>query len=752
MSKLIENEQSPQVLKICAGNDFALRIYCSQWDKDANEGTGDWVNFDLNDANDLQFYLVSQQFKRILLPYVLQNDGAIIVDIAANYLQQTTYGIEMTWMSKSKKSRRTYTPIMIQIVRTTEEAQTDLEEYENSVYNLNVKITSDIDLIKIGGRTIDTDDTTDLVTLSYLMQNYYDKDAIDDNYYDMREVNIILSSYVTNSYLESALESFESELAGEFVDNSELAESLSYYATTDDLNETLNSYVSHEQLNEMCYITINDVPEIDTSDLVSYEALQAMGYITINDVPEVDTSEFVSYAYLNNQNFVTAGQIGDLGYVTQSQINSMSYATQNFVEQSINAIDIPDVSNLVSNSTLESVLQSYITEGELNTRLNNASYATTGDLANTYNDLKSYVNTQIDAIDYSAYVTKTDLSAMSYVDQTSLSNMSYAPKSYVDSKVEGLVSYNALNAMSYATTDNVSSAVDGLVSYSALNAMSYATTDNVSSAVDGLVSYSALQSMSYATTSDVSTAINNIDMSSYITSDELDAMGYITADDIPELPDVSGFVTNQQLSNMSYVTSSALSNMGYITAQDVPSQDMSAYVTHTELNNASYITTNDLPDTSGLVSYTALDSMGYLTNGDVSAMGYITSSDLPDTSGLVSYSALNAMSYTSESYVSSNYAKKTDVPVNGIKFVNDSPIAVSYLWAGTNAELAQVSPRDNNTLYITTDDATTYVDLTPYALKSETAKVVTLTQDQYNALIATGPVDEYTIYLIIEQQ
>ena len=132
-NKLIETEQSPQVLKICAGNDFSLRIYCSQYDSE----TDDWRNFDLNDANDLQFYLVSQQFKRILLPHVLQNDGAIIVDIAANYLQITTYGSEMTWMSKSKKSRRTFTPLMVQIVRTTEEAQTDLEEYENSVYNLN---------------------------------------------------------------------------------------------------------------------------------------------------------------------------------------------------------------------------------------------------------------------------------------------------------------------------------------------------------------------------------------------------------------------------------------------------------------------------------------------------------------------------------------------------------------------------------------------------------------------------------------
>ncbi len=709
MSKLIENEQSPQVLKICAGNDFALRIYCSQWDKDANEGTGDWVNFDLNDANDLQFYLVSQQFKRILLPYVLQNDGAIIVDIAANYLQQTTYGIEMTWMSKSKKSRRTYTPIMIQIVRTTEEAQTDLEEYENSVYNLNVKITSDIDLIKIGGRTIDTDDTTDLVTLSYLEANFYDKDAIDDNYYDMREVNNILSSYVTTSYLDSALQSFESELAGEFIDTQELDECLSYFTTTDDLNETLNSYVSHEQLNEMGYITINDVPEIDTSDLVSYDYLNSCGYITINDVPEVDTSEFVSYAYLNNQNFVTAGQIGDLGYVTQSQINSMSYATTNYVDTKIASIDIPDVSNLVSQSSLETQLQPYAKTSDIIS----AGYATTNYVENVTADMatKSYVNEKISGIDTSNLVSYQYLIAQSYLQPAALNE--YATKSYVDGKVSGLASET------YVT--NAVNAID----------------------LSDFPTYAYIESQDFASETYVTNAVNAIDLSSYVTTDELDAMGYITADDIPELPDVSGFVTNQQLSNMGYVTSSALSNMGYITAQDVPSADMSAYVTHTELNNAGYITINDVP---------SIDTTAYVTHTELNNCGYITSSDLPDTSGLVSYSALSAMSYTTESYVATNYAAKTDVPVNGIKFVNDSPIAVSYLWAGTNAELALIQNKDPNTLYITTDDATTYVDLTPYALKSQVPKVVTLTQQQYNALIAGGPVDEQTIYLIIEQQ
>lgn len=719
-NKLIETSNEPQVLKIVHGNDFSLHIYVTQW----NAETESWDYYDLSATRNLDFYLVSTNFKRIKLDYVMQSDGSLIVDVLSNYLQTTTYGVEMTWLS-STKNRRTYTPLMLQIVKTTPEADTSIEEYENSVYDLNIRITNDINMIRIGGVSNIPDE--DIATKQYIDYYCYSKDYIDDYYYDKGDVDNMLTSYINETDLQSALDAFDAEIASEFIDTQELDECLSYYALTDDIEE---NYATKSYVNEQ----IAAIPETDLSDYITYSYLDSKNlaseaYVTnaIAEIPQTDLSNYPTYAYINSKGFMTESRLNDLGYLRQGDISAMSYATQNFVEQSINAIDIPDVSNLVSNSTLESVLQSYITEGELNTRLNTASYATTGDLTNTYNDLKSYVNTQIAAIDYSAYVTHTELNNAAYLQSSDLND--YATKSYVTNAV------NAIDLSDFPT-------------YAYIESQDFASETYVTNAVNAIdlsdfPTYAYIESQDFASETYVTNAINGIDMSSYITSDELDAMGYITADDIPELPDVSGFVTNQQLSAMSYVDHTSLSAMGYITAQDVPSQDMSAYVTHTELNNAGYITINDVP---------SIDTSAYVTHTELSNCGYITSSDLPDTSNLVSYTALNAMSYTSESYVSSNYAKKTDVPVNGIKFVNDSPIAVSYLWAGTNAELAQVSPRDNNTLYITTDDPTTYVDLTPYALKSETAKVVTLTQDQYNALIATGPVDEYTIYLIIEQQ
>lgn len=566
-NKLIDNSNEPQVLKIVHGNDFSLHVYVTQW----NAETQAWDYYDLSDTKNLDFYLVSTNFKRIKLDYVMQSDGSLLVDVISNYLQTTTYGLELTWLANNK-NRRTYTPLMLQIVKSTPEADTDIEEYQNSVYDLNIRITNDINMIRIGGHSNIPDE--DIATKQYIDYYCYSKDYIDDYYYDKGDVDNMLTSYINETDLQSALDAFDAEIASEYIDHNELDEALSYFTTTDDLQENFAT----------------------------------KSYVT-NAVNAIDLSDFPTYTYIESQDF----------------------ATESYVSNAVNAIDLSDFP--------------------------------------TY-----------------AYIESQDFATESYVS-------------------------NAVNAID----------------------------------LSDFPTYAYIESQDFASETYVTNAINGIDMSSYITSDELDAMGYITVDDIPELPDTSGFITNEQLSNMSYVTSSALSNMGYITAQDVPSIDTTAYVTHTELNNCGYITINDVPtpDLSSYVTHTELNNAGYITINDVPTV---------DTSAYVTHTELNNASYATESYVATNYAAKTDVPVNGIKFVNDSPIAVSYLWAGTNAELALIQNKYSNTLYITTDDSTSYIDLTPYALKSQVPKVVTLTQDQYNALIAGGPVDEQTIYLIIEQQ
>lgn len=341
MDKIICNQQEPEVLKICSGNDFSLRIYCTQYDKE----TDSWINYDLNTTSDLQVYLVSTQFKRIKMDHIVNGDGSVTVDVLSNYLQTTTYGVEITFKNSNKRNKRTYTPIMLQIVRTTEEAQTDISEYENATYDLNIKIYNDLDLIKIGGG----EDINDYVTVSYLEQNYYsrddinanyyDKSTIDDYYYDTNEIDNILTSYATTDYVDTKFSQIptvdlSSYATIQYVDNAISAlpsVDLSSYVTNTELDDTLSSYATKSYVD-----------------------------MKINEIPQADLSAYVSHDYLSQQS-----------YITNNDLNSTltDYATTNYVDTAISEIPQVDLSSYVTNTELDNTLSSYATHDYVDTAI-----------------------------------------------------------------------------------------------------------------------------------------------------------------------------------------------------------------------------------------------------------------------------------------------------------------------------------------------------------------------------------------------
>jgi len=783
MSKLITEDEKLEVIKITAGNDFSLNITVTEL-QDAE--TGVWSVLDLNAATDVNLYLVNSNGKRIKLDHTINSTGSLLADVIAGYLQTTTYGVTIEFKLNGR-NRRTFSPCLIQLVNSTEEAGTTLAEYVNDVYNLNIRVLSDVALIKMGGSSVIPQD--DMVTLAYLTANYYDKNAIDDNYYDMREVNNILSSYVTTSYLDSTLEIFESELAGEFVDNSQLDEALSYFTTTDDLNETLNSYVSHEQLNEMGYITINDVPEIDTSDLVSYEALQAMGYITINDVPEVDTSEFVSYAYLNNQNFVTAGQISDLGYVTQSQINSMSYATQNYVDTKVNSIVIPDVSNLVSQSSLETQLQPYVTQSQINS----ASYASTQYVENVTADMatKSYVTEHVDglvsyaALENMSYISTEDLDIETVVTTDTEQEIT-GPKTFTNDSTFNNVGFDVVYG------DNAEGvAKSGMFARGSMNqsiigqiiAPSTSYTDNLQSihntaneivferisSVDataptlvqmakitsgGIVEQGEYLSNKYTSYAYVDARLSAIDTSNYVSYDYLSNQSYITSNDL------SNYVTTTTAQTIP-VTKTF--NFGASSLTDIAGQEQRSITIGRSVTNqtitgqiiAPLVSTSD--GTGGvniqneIVCYAAPNG----TTLQMTQLGKFT------TQGIYEGTQKLSDKYATFNYVDQAIHSATS---GGVMLASNSPVNASYIWTGTNAQLRDIQVKDPNTLYLTTDDEAQQIDLTPYQTKSDAATyyttyayvesrtpaIVVCTQAEYNAYVSGGTVNASTIYMIKE--
>jgi hypothetical protein len=282
---------------------------------------------------------------------------------------------------------------------------------------------------------------------------------------------------------------------------------------------------------------------------------------------------------------------------------------------------------------ITSIPSEYITESELD----NMSYATT-----TY--VENYVNTHSGLIDLSAYVTKDELNQAGYI--------SSIPSEYITE--------SELDSMSYLTQNDISN-------------MSYATTTYVENYVN--------------------THSGPIDLSAYVTKDELNQAGYLTS--IP-----SEYVTESELEGMSYATITYVSE--YVNTY-APTPDLSAYVTKDELNQAGYLTS--IP--SDYATYDAISAMGYITMGDVSACGYITS--IP--SEYVTESELDSMSYVTQSELNNASYATTSYVENYVT-----------AYGGTNVEevtqaeydaMEQAGTLDPDTIYVITDAQG--IDLSYYA-------------------------------------
>ncbi len=198
-----------------------------------------------------------------------------------------------------------------------------------------------------------------------------------------------------------------------------------------------------------------------------------------------------------------------------------------------------------------------------------------------------------------------------------------------------------------------------------------------------------LDALAYvANTGNYADLINKPDLSTYVTKDQLSSCGYITINDIPTIPvdyvteeriSQMGYITGAQLSACGYLTShqsldgyvnkTDLNNAGYITINDIPSVDLSAYVSKTELSNAGYITSTDIPsvDLSSYVSKTELSNAGYITSipseyvteAELTACGYLTSHQSLDD--YVTKSMLSSQSYLTQHQSLADYVTKDDL-------------------------------------------------------------------------------------------
>ena len=367
---------------------------------------------------------------------------------------------------------------------------------------------------------------TGYITSEYLSNQAYITPSVlnAQAYITLNDVPVVdLSSYVTYTYLEERLSEYQPSVdLSAYVTKTEL-ENCSYVTK----NALEGNYYSKTDINNMGYITINDVPGVDLSAYVKYSDLNNYGYITKQ---ELNNQSYITPSVLNAQAYITATQLNACGYATVSQIPTVSNAgivlrqggvtkgTFNLNQSTGATIDLDeggqvDLSSYVTKSEL--VEQSYITLNDVPV-VDLSSYV-------TYTYLEETLAEYQPAIDLSSYVTKTDLVNQSYITNTYLDD--YVTYTYLEERLSDI----GIDLSSY-------------VSKQELKDQSYVTKQ-------------FLTNRSYVTSQQL------VDQS-YITMADVSAQSYVTKQDMVN----QSYVTSQYLDNQSYVTQVQLASNSYVTS------------------------------------------------------------------------------------------------------------------------------------------------------------------------------------------
>ena len=468
--------------------------------------------------------------------------------------------------------------------------------------------------------------------------------------------------YIDNMVIQDT-EDVKEELIGIIVDN----ELVTAEALTKLNNEKANKSdipTSLSQLtNDSGYITLNEVPEVDLSgysktghthddlyyteteintklngkqdtisDLETIRSGATLGATALQAVPEkyatkeyvggevsklvgsapetLNTLEELAQALNNNADIVT---VLNNAIATKASIDDLSAYTTNALHEELKA-EVNE-NELVAAQALTKLNNEKANKSDMPTSLsqltNDSGYVTTEAL-----DAKGYLTaipseyvteTELDAKGYltaipSEYITETELNAKGYL--TSVPD-EYALKTEIPTNVSQLA--NDSNFITQDTFGSLQNSVDSLANevdeneYVAAQALTKldnekANKSDIPTNVSQLVNDSG-----FITASQVPTQ----DLSGYVTTEALDAKGYLTA--IP-----SDYVTETELNAKgylteipnTYVTESELNSKGYLT--EIPN----TYVTESELEAKKYLTS--VP--SEYITETELEAKGYLTS------------------------------------------------------------------------------------------------------------------------------------------
>ena len=507
----------------------------------------------------------------------------------------------------------------------------------------------------------------------------------------------------------------EAEASAYYVTETQLQNQLVSYVTYNELHNELTSYVSYSYLYSYVGYALSDV-DIDLDDYVTKDELSAQSYITSGDVSAMGyitsiPSEYITQEELSANGYLTSHQ--DLsGYVSKNELNNAGYISsipsEYITEQELSECGYltqhQSLAGLVNETDLNTILSTYATKNYVDDAILNAEIgggSVTIDLS--YYLRKDELNSVL-----VSYATKSDISNAGYVTNNTLENilLSYVKKSELANALSSYVSYAYLENKHYLTQHQDLSVY---VSKDELSACGYLTQHQ---------DLSAYATIAYVTGEDaklnqkIDTFFNNIQSSlqqrptyAYIESkhyltEHQDLSAYATKAYVVDYVathgggggtpiDLSSYVSKDELSACGYITMADVSACGYLTEH----QSLAGYVTTQDLNTIlnTYATKNYVDDAilnaeigGGEIT---VDLSYYLRKDELSAV-------------LVSYTTkdeISAQSYASKSYVMDAIAGIE--PVSYQITYNQNSYSIS-IWQGTQAQYNQLPNYTSYQLYL----------------------------------------------------
>lgn len=634
--------------------------------------------------------------------------------------------------------------------------------------------------------------------MSLLTESYYDKQTINqmfeafdpsgeidfDNYYEKAEADAKfqtisgMSSYLTIAQAEQdyqpkgnyltehqSLENYytKSEADGKFLTTHQ---NLSGYAQKSDLDDYLTIasastiYATKEDLEEFTP-TVDAYSKEETDALLACKANSAHthDYETLTNKPDLsifatkgeipDTSSFATKQELEDYQMKS----GMTSYLTIAQAEQDLQPKGDYALQS----QIPDTSNFITSGFCEDRYQpkgTYVVPSDLN------NYVTSGYAEETFakkGDVPTdvYTKSETDTLlagkassshthDYSEILNTPDVPKIwkgTLSEYTNLTEIDNDTLYIITDSSEQLVTSGDVESMisGYTNLTEVQTLLEGYSTTSHTHSYNDLTDKPTIPSTTGLASEEWV-SNNFSTTAhthDYSEIENTPDLS-----------GFASLSDIPDTSNfiTSGFCEDHYQAKGTYVVPSDLDS--YAEKSDLanyqPVSGMSDYVTDSELN-------------------TALE--GYSTTAH-------THSDLATKSDLDDYLTIASASTT--------YATKED-----LEEFTPSDNYAGTVWTGTLSEYNNLTVIDSDTLYVITDANQQYVTsgdvesmisgftnltevqtllegysttahthsqyLTETSADTRYARVVSLTQAQYDALVQNDQVEQGVLYCIIEQ-